>query len=250
MKRLTAALSILLSIVLIAAHPAEAQHQQHHRQHGQQGQQQGMMAQPDSMRGGMMGMRQGGMMGQGMMRMMHRRHQQMMQSPMHRAHMMPFMLPALADTLGLTEQQMKQINRLKSEAMAQRQEHRQQMMAQRNEFMGLFDADEPPAPQAVRQHTAAMAEMRANHQAALYETAHQVRQVLTDAQRQQLDGLSSHEVMHQMMAHMPMMDMMRMMRVMHDGMGGSGMMRGGMMQHRPMHRQGRMQRGSGKNQNR
>lgn len=79
----------------------------------------------------------------------------------------------------------------------------------------------------------AMAELRADQRATLYETGHQMRQVLTDEQRQSLSGMSSHQRMHQMMAHMTVMDMMQMMRVLHGGRMGSRMAPGGMMGPRP-----------------
>jgi len=230
MKRFTVVLSIFLSLGLLLPVSADAQHRQHHGQQGQQS----MMARPDSMPGGMMGMMQGDMMGQGMMQMMRGMHQKMMQNPMHRSHMTAFMLPALADTLGLSDQQVKQINQLKSEAMSQRNDHREQMMAQRQEFMSLFEEGAQPSADAVRQHVTAMAEMRANQQAAMYETAQQMRQVLTDEQRTMLDSLTPQQQMRQMMSQMPMMDMMQMMRSMHGGMMGGGMMQGGMMQNMPM----------------
>jgi len=213
MKRFIAVLSIILPFVLLTAVPAEAQHQQHHRQQGQQGQQ-GMMADPDSMQGGMMGQ---GMMQRGMMPMMLRMHQQMMQNPMHRARMMTFMLPALADTLGLSEEQTTQINQFKSEAMAQHKEHQQQMMTQRQELMSRFEDDAQPSTDAVREHMIAMAEMRANQQVTLYEAAQQMRRVLTDDQRQMLDDMTPQQHMRQMMANMTMMDMMQMMRAMRGG---------------------------------
>ena len=230
MKRFTAVLSIFLTFALFTALPAEAQHRQRHGQ--QQGQnQQGMMGQ--------------GMMQGGMMPMMHRMHQQMMQNPMHRARMMAFVLPALADTLELSDQQIAQINQLKSEAMAQHKAHQQQMMTHRQELMGLFESNAQPSTDAVREHVMAMAEMRANQQVALYETAQQMRQVLSDDQRQMLDGMTPQQQMHHMMANMPMMDMMQMMQSMHGGMMGSmpgmsmmqgGMMQQGMRQNMPMHR--------------
>ena len=191
------------------------------------------MARSDSMPGGMMGMMQG-RMGQGMMQMMQGMHQRMMQNPMHRARMMTFMLPILADTLGLSDRQVEQINQLKSEAMTQRREHREQMMARRNELMGLFEEDQEPSAEAVRRHLTAMAEMRAGQQAAMYETAQRMRQVLTGEQRKRLDGLTPQQQMRRMMSQMPMMDMMQMMRSMHGGMMGGGMMQGGMMQNMPM----------------
>ncbi len=169
------------------------------------------------------------MMHGGMMQRMRGMHQQMMQSPMHRTSMMAFMLPALADTLGLSDQQKSRLQEMKSEVTAQRQEHRQQMMSERQEFMSLFDDDGSPSTDAVRQHLMTMAEERANQQAALYETAQQMRQVLTDEQRQVLDDMSPQQRMHQMMSRMPMMDMMEMMRTMHGGMMGGGMMQPGSM---------------------
>ena len=227
MKRFTAALSIVLTFALFTALPAEAQHQQHHRQ------QQSQKQQGQQQQGMMQGMMQGSMIP-----MMHRMHQQMMQNPMHRARMMTFMLPALADTLGLSDQQVAQIDQLKSTAMSQHKAHRQQMMTQRQQFMGLFEGDARPSTDTVREHVMTMAEMRADQQVALYEAAQQMRQVLTDDQRQMLDGMTPQQQMHQMMANMPMMDMMQMMRTMHGGrMGGmkqGGMMPGRMMQNKPM----------------
>jgi hypothetical protein len=243
MRRLTAVFSALLTLALLIPLSAEAQHRQHHGQRGQQG----MMARSDSMSGGMMGMMQS-RMGQGMMQMMQGMRQQMMQNPMHQASMMTFMLPALADTLGLSDQQIEKVNQFKSEAMSQRQKHRKQMVAQRKEFMGLFEGDQQPAPDAVRQHLTAMAEMRAGQQAATYETAQEMRQVLTAEQRQTLGSLTPQQKMRQMMSQMPMMDMMQMMRSMHGGMMGGGMMQGGMtgqgmMKNMPMQQGGMMQQG-------
>lgn len=247
MKHLTAVLSMFLTFAFLTTFSAEAQHQQHHGQQGQQ-EKQGMMTRPDSMSGGMMGMMQGRMMrgrmmGRGMMQMMRGMHQQMMQNPMHRASMMTFTLPVLADTLGLSEEQMEQINQLKSEAMTQRKDQKQQMMTDRKELMGLFEGDAQPSGDKVRQHLTAMAETRAGQQAATYETAQQMRQVLTDEQRQTLDDLTPKQKMRQMMSRMPMMDMMQMMRSMRGGMMGPGMMQGGMMQNMPMQKGGMMQQG-------
>lgn len=228
MKRRAASLSILLTVTLLLALPAEAQRKQHHGQKDRPG----MMARSDSMPDPMMGMMQGGMM-----QRMHGMHQRMMQNPMHRSSMMAFMLPALADTLGLSEEQQSRLQELKSGVMNQREEHRQQMMSHRKEFRGLFEEGQP-SPEQVRQHMMAMAESRVDQRAALYETAHRMRQVLTDDQRQLLDDLPPQQRMRQMMSNMPMMDMMQMMKVMHGSNGGGGMMGGGMqgnMKNMPMH---------------
>lgn len=235
MKRFTAVLSIILSALLLTALPAEAQHRPHH------GQQQGQNPQ---------GTRGQSMMQGGMMPMMHRMHQQMMQNPMHRARMMTFMLPALADTLGLSEEQAAQINQFNSEAMSQHKAHQRQMMTHRKELMSRFEGDAQPSAEVVREHVMAMAEMRANQHVALYETAQQMREVLTDDQRQMLDNMTPQQHMHQMMSNMPMMEMMQMMRSMHGSMMGNGMMGRGMMpmmQNMPMRQGGMMQQGMRQN---
>lgn len=230
MKRLPAALSVLLTVALLLALPAEAQRGQHHGQQDRRG----MMARSDSIPGPMMGMMQGGMM-----QMMRGMHQRMMQNPMHRSRMMAFMLPALADTLGLSEQQRDQLQELKDRAMNQRQTHRQQMMADRQEFMGLFEEGQPSSEQ-VRRHMMAMTEMRVDQRVTFYEVAQKMRRVLTDEQRQMLDDLTPRQRMRQMMSTMPMTDMMQMMQSMHGsmmggGMMGSGMMQQGSMKNMPMH---------------
>lgn len=226
MKRLIPVLSIALTFAFLVPFSVTAQH------HGQRDQ--GMMNRSDSMPGGMMG--QGMMQHMPMMQRMHVMHRRMMENPMHRAQMMTFMLPALADTLGLSDQQVEQIDRLKSEALAQRRDHRQQRTAQRKKLMGLFEGEEQPSTDAVRQRLTAMAEMCVNQQVAMYETAQQMRQVLTAEQRETLAGMSMQQRMRQMMANMPMMDMMQMMQSMCGGMMGKGMMPGGRMQNTPMMR--------------
>lgn len=231
MKRLPVALSILITFALLLAPPAEAQRGQHDGHHDRAG----MMARSDSMPGPMSGMMQGGMMQmmQGMHKqMMEGMHQRMMQNPMHRSRMMAFMLPAVADTLGLSEQQRDQLQGLKTEAMNQHQKHRRQMMADRKELMGLFEEGQPSSEQ-VREHMMAMAEMRVDQRTTLYEVAQQMRQVLTNEQRQMLDEMTPGQRMRQMMSHMPMMDMMQMMQSMHGSMMGGGMMQQGGMKNMP-----------------
>lgn len=168
-----------------------------------------------------------------MMRGMHGMHQQMMQNPMHRAGMMAFALPALADTLGLEDQQVEELDALKSEMTEERQRHREEMQAAQQELQALFEDDETPAPEEVRAQLQEIAELRAEGQAAIYETAQRMREVLTEEQQSRLDELTPQQIHRQMMRNMTMMDMMQMMQSMHGGMMGGGMMQGmqgGMMQ--------------------
>jgi hypothetical protein len=228
MKHRNVILAVLFTSSLLIASPANAQQPQR-----------GQMAGPDSMRGPMTR----AMMRPGMMAM-RSMHQRMMQNPLHRAEMMAFMLPALTDTLGLSDDQVVQINQLRSEVMTQRQEHQQQVMTYRQQLMDLFEGDEQPAPDSVRQHLLGMAELRATQRAAFYETAQQMREVLTPEQEQMLEGMTPQQQMRQMMSNMTMMEMMQMMRAMHGGMMDRRMMRnrpGMFMMHGPMGRRGGMQ---------
>lgn len=206
--------------------PALAQNGQHHPQERSGA----VMGPPDST-GGMMGTMSGGMMGsdtmgRGMMQMMQGMHQQMMQSPLHRYQMSVFMLPALADTLSLSEDQVAELGELRSEAMSRREEQRRQMRTRHQQMMRLFDGEEIPPADRMRAHMGTMADMRVELQADLYETAQRVREVLTEEQRNTLDALTPQQQMRQMMARMSMMDVMQMMRSMHGGMMHGGKMGG------------------------
>ena len=187
--------------------------------------QRGRMASPDSGSGSRMGV-----MG-GMMQRMRGMHSRMMQNPMHRASMMAFVLPALADTLVLSTTQVAQLKELRDELMTAHQQRREQLRARRDEFMGLFEEGHHPAPEAVRNHLRTMADVRVSHRAALYETAEEMRQLLSEEQRRMLDALTPQQQMRLMMASMPMMNMMQMMQMMRPISGGR--MQGG-KRHRGM----------------
>jgi len=183
----------------------------------------------DSIRGPGMRMMQGRMMEGGMIQMMQRR---VARRPLHRATMTGFLLPALADTLNLSDEQLHRIRQLRSASMAQQRSHRDEMQDRRGELSRLFDADEHPSAETVREHMRMMAALRANHRASMYETAQQMRQVLTAEQRGMVDGLPPRHLVRLTMAHMPMLDVMRLMRSMRGGgarpcpMGGRGWHRG------------------------
>lgn len=228
MRRPAALPSFLLAAALLIALPAEAQHQKHHGQEEQTGE----MARSDTVPGTMQGRMGQPMMGQGMMQMMHgmhrQMHQRMMQNPMHRSAMTAFLLPALADTLGLSGEQTSQIETLKSELVSHLRASREQMATRRQELKSLFEDEGRPAPDQVRQHLEEMASMRADRQARLFEAAERMREVLTEEQQERLEVLSTHDQMHLMMSNMPMMDMMQMMQATPGGQMGGGMMQGGM----------------------
>lgn len=151
-------------------------------------------------------------------------HRQMMQNPMHRSTMMAYMLPALADTLGLSEQEKNQMESLKRDLKTQLQSNQEQRKEQKQELKRLFEGENQPSATEVRQHLEEMASLRADRQASIYETAEQMRQMLTEEQRQRLEGMSPQDQMQYMMAEMSMMDMMQMRQAMHGEMMAGSMM--------------------------
>lgn len=224
-------LSIFLILLLFAAGSAWAQEDPPRR-----------MARADSMAGPGQGMMQSGMMRSGMMGMMRGMHQQMMQNPMHRNSMMAFMLPALADTLDLSSQQVRTIERLRSELKAQRRTNQKEMRMRCDEFMALFDEGESLAAGTIRENLRSMATMSADHRAAMYETAQEMREVLTSEQRQMVSELSPQQTMRLLMANMPMRDIMQMRQSMRGNMMGGCMGRQNMqMGQRMMQQRGMMQ---------
>ena len=195
------------------------------------------MMRPDTARG----MMQGGMMGQmgmmSMMQMMPRmmgmmQQGMMMQNPLHRATIMAFVLPAMADTLGLSEQQQRQLGELKQRMLQAHRARQQEVRQHQQALQALFQNEQQPDPAALREHLQAIARLEVDDRLAPYETFRQMLQVLNDAQRERLRGMQPHQLMAYMM-RLPMMEIMPMMHMMHGREGMMQMMQGGM----PMHRQ-------------
>jgi Spy/CpxP family protein refolding chaperone len=143
----------------------------------------------DGMRmGGMKGSDSTGMMGGGRMGMMGGGHMGMMPaSRMMMAGMrfMPDRVLGLADSLGLTEQQVAQIREIK-DSMDPQQGH--ESMDQRFEALEqAFEAEEPN-PEAVQATAEAALTMRAQMQARHLATATAVRAVLSGEQRDRLEA--------------------------------------------------------------
>jgi hypothetical protein len=197
-----------------------------------------MMARPDSareMRPGPM-MMQGGMMP--MMEMMSQMigmmHQGMIaQHLLHRATLMAFVLPAMADTLDLSEQQQRHLRDLKQQMLAAHRARQQEIRQHRQALQERFQSEQQPDPSALRDHLQTIARLETDDRLAPYETYHQMLQVLNDTQRERLRNMQPHDLMPYMM-RLPMMEMMPMIHMMrgHEGMGQMGMMH--MMQGMPI----------------
>lgn len=167
-----------------------------------------------------------------MMRGMGHMHERIMQNPMHRAAVTVHALPALADTLGLSDEQWQELQQLQQQFMEQQRAHRQAMQEQQKQLQALFEGDAQPEPNAVREQFQALADLRVEQQTARYEAARQMRDVLTEEQQEALDEMEPRTLHRQLMANMTVMEMMQMMRALRGGMMGMGAP--GMMQEMPM----------------
>jgi Spy/CpxP family protein refolding chaperone len=167
--------------------------------------------------------------------MMARLHRRMMRSPMYRMQMNVLLLPALADTLGLTDDQLRRLEQLRTTLQNEQQEWRRQMQAKRQSFRRLMASDSLPSAEAVRTHMQTIASLRVEHQASTYAAAQSMRDVLTEEQRAAVDDLPPRRRVRLLMTHVPMMDMMQMMGPMGGGAGAWGPRMG---MHRRMGRRG------------
>ena len=238
MHRTLFSLALVLSLLALSGPPAWAQRP-------------GMMMRPDTS-ARPMGMGPGRMMSPGMVQRMQGVHRRMMQRPLHRTSMAAFLLPALADTLGLSSQQTEQLGRMKQAMMARHREHRRQMLARRSELQSLFEDEARPDAETVREHLRAVARLRAEQRALVYETGQSMREVLTPEQREAFDALTPRQQMRALMTRLTVADMMQMRRMMHGprrgrGLGLQGMGPRGMEPRRmgPPGNRPRMRRGQG-----
>ena len=211
MKYLKLILSGLL-VIVISSGLALGQRHDRMRMHQPDSANQGMMMQGQM--GGMMGMMQA-MGGRGMQRMMN--------NPVHRSMMYVHVLPTMADTLGLSNDQVAQLEKLQQEFQKERQQAMETMMSTRKEMHGMMQGDTPD-PDQVRALMQKMAGQHADMMATGYEIGTRMRQVLTEEQQERLGEMSPQQMQRHMMSGMSMTDMMQMMRMMRGGMMGGGRM--------------------------
>lgn len=156
--------------------------------------------------------------------------QEMTQNPLHQAAMMAFALPAMVDTLALSNEQQSQLLAIKQRMLEGHRTRQQEIQQHQQAIQALFQENPQPDLAALRKHLQAIAQLEVDDRLAPYETLHQMLQVLDNAQRERLHRLQLSYVMTYVM-RLPMMDRMPMMHMMHG--------RSGMMQHEdmPMHHQ-------------
>lgn len=245
MRTLISCLTALVLAVVVTL-PAAAQHEQHHPQQADTSR--GMMP------GGMMqgGMMQGGMTQDGMMDMMHggmmQMHMQMMQQamndPLRRRTMLVHVLPTMQEPLGLSDEQVTDLQSAARQLEEEHRTHGEQMAQARQRLQDAMDSDEA-APGQVRSMLEEVALHHARMQAFAYETGVQMESILTDEQRSRLSEMAPMQLHQHMMMNMTMMEMMQ---AMHGAMGSGGMhagmmprgmmelMKGGMMRGGMMNR--------------
>lgn len=209
-------LLVALMLMLAGAFPATAQHQQQHPQRT-------AMQQADTTRG-MMGMMPEGMM-QGQMMSMMQEHmqmmQRMMQDPLRHAAMLVHVLPTMQEPLDLSDEQATQLKQRAQQFKEQKEAHQKQMIQAKEQLQELL-ASEDVAPDRVRTLLEEAATHQAQMQALAYETASQMKGILSDEQRTKLSEMEPMQMHHHMMANMTMMEMMQ---AMHGDMMPDGMMK-------------------------
>lgn len=182
-------IAMALTLALMAATPAVAQehdqHQQHqqHQQHGEHGEHEGMKM----MHHGMEAMHQG-------MASMHRG-----MAGMHCAMMdgtAPGMVLRHADHLGLSTDQVRQIETLRDRTHAAAMPHMRQAMTAHTGARALLDVDQPDLDAYEEGLRDAASHMVQAH-AAMARAAVATRDVLSDEQRDQLTGMD-HAMDHSM----------------------------------------------------
>lgn len=181
----------------------------------------------------MQGMRNGGQMDGGMMqggRMggMQPMHERMMENPRVRSLMLIHLMPVLEDSLNLSGDQAARLNEQKEQFNKERADLQEEQREIKKQIKEAIDADQPGLDE-VNELLAQRAALEADQEFIIYETAAEMKEGLSEAQREKLAALEPMEMHRAMMANMSMMEMMQMMRAMHGDQMMGGMMQGGQM---------------------
>jgi hypothetical protein len=161
------------------------------------------------MKGGEMqgGEMQGGMMQGGMMDTMMQR---MASDAVGQSVMQVYLLPALRDSLSLSDDQAARLEDLKQQFAAQRDEIQADSRAQERQFDEVMGAEQPDLGRAEALLTDRAA-LEADAQMAALRAAARMKEVLSGEQRAELAALEPIQMHRAMMQNLPMRDMMQMM---------------------------------------
>jgi Spy/CpxP family protein refolding chaperone len=148
--------------------------------------------------------------------------------PLHQPVMMVYLLPKMQSELGLTSEQVSRLSTMQNNFQAQQQQAGQQIMDRQRAVDRLF-AENSTDENRVRAALQDMSNLQVNEQLRAFDTARDMKGVLTKAQRAKLDKLGPDDV-RAAMSRMTIGEMAGIMEVMH------GPMAGGMMAHMTGHR--------------
>jgi len=207
MKSLTAAPQILLLSILMLGMVAPAFAQHEHKKADEQ--------------------QEAPVTGPAMMNLM-QEHMTMMDDPLRRSAMLVHMLPTMQESLGLSDDQVMRMKQSTQQYKERNDTHQQQMKRATEQLDELLASEDAP-PNRVRSLLEETASHGARMQALAFESAAEMKGMLSAEQRAKLSGMKPMQMHHHMMTNMTMMEMMQ---AMHGGMVSGekmGMMKQGMM---------------------
>jgi hypothetical protein len=147
------------------------------------------------------------------------------QNPLARSTMLAFVLPDMQSELGLSSTQAAELGRLRTQFISQEQTTSAEIAAARKKLSDSVASGTAPEVQgAINSLTTLQGRRMLN----AYQTASNMKAVLTPQQRTSLQAMTPAQLRSAMMSHMTMNQMSQMMQIMR-GTAGAGMMGGGMM---------------------
>lgn len=138
-------------------------------------------------------------------------------SPLRHATMQALVLPALADTLGLSADQTRRLEELRSSFLSEQEKRQENLHDQKKQVHQLFQESDMPDLEAVRSEIKSLTATKEQLKLAPYMTATDMRKVLTEEQQNRLSELSRRARHHAVMGNMTMQEHMHIKRA----IGGS-----------------------------
>lgn len=131
-------------------------------------------------------------------------------NPLRRADMLVFVVPSLADTLNLTDQQVQQLDQLRSEFATSRAQTEQEIEDQQLALVEQLRGTNPPASE-LEGELQRIAELSVETQLSGYRTLQDMLDLLSPEQQQTVASLSPMAMQDLMMRNMTIMEARQMM---------------------------------------
>lgn len=141
--------------------------------------------------------------------------------PLRHATMQALVLPALADTLGLSADQKRRVEELRSSFLSEQKSRREELHDQKKEIHQRFQESGMPKLETVRPEIKSLFTTKEQLNMAPYMTATDMREVLTEEQQGRLSELSRRARHHAVMANMTMQEHMRIKQALRGNQHGS-----------------------------